>query len=404
MKICFGITGSIAAYRSPDIVKDLVSKGHDVKVVLTSSARELVSARVLSTVSMNPVLSHHPFNEDHEGTDHISLARWADCFIIYAATAHFMARFAHGLSDDFLSLQLLAAQCPVFVAPAMNPTMWAHPAVRENYQILKSRGVHFIDPIHGKVACGEVGIGHIADSQDIIAALLAKMNAQLTPPDLFLKNKKVLISAGPMRTFIDPVRYVQNRSSGKMGLEIAQAAIRAGAKVTVLLGPVNETIEAAFLNCEIFRYVGPQDYGEKLEELFPRSDIFLSLAAVLDFNLTPNLNKIERSTLEKLGNLNIPLQSVQDFVALMASRKKSDQQVIAFAAESGTDTEILDRATKKMKKKLVNAIVANPVRPGLGPEAAENELWIIKRDQQPLHMGPAPKALLAEPLIRSLFK
>ena len=403
MRVCVGVTGSIAAYRSPDFVKELVRVGHEVQVVLTSAAQELVSARVLSTFSGRPVLSENIFAADHQATDHISAARWAECFVIYGATADFLARYANGFAGDFLNLQLLTAQCPVIVAPAMNPTMWSHPAVRQNKQTLAGRGVKFIDPIYGKVACGEIGLGHIADLQQIIAAVntYASCAGGDTP---FLEGKKLLISAGPMRTALDPVRYVQNRSSGLMGLEIARTARQLGADVRILLGPVDAEMAKSYNGFPIERYVGPTEYGHALEKHLPEVDAFLSVAAVLDFEFIPQERKIERDTLETQSEMKVPMKKVRDYVAFAASIKRPDQKVIAFAAESGSDPEILERAHRKMLKKGVDAMVANPVRPGLGPEAARNELWILQPGQESVHLGPDAKEALARPLLKALFQ
>lgn len=220
---------------------------------------------------------------------------------------------------------------------------------------------------------------------------------------MLLNDKRVLISAGPMRTALDAVRYVQNRSSGQMGLAVARAAKRAGAKVSVLLGPVESAIAREFEEFKVTRYVGPAEYADSLEKLFGVNDIFLSLAAVLDFELIAPDHKLEREQLAAAGALNIPLKPVPDFVARMAQRKRADQTVIAFAAESGTDAEIQARAERKMRKKTVQAIVANPVRAGLGPDATRNELWVIFPDRPPVHLGPAEKSALAEPLLKALF-
>src|SRR5579885_1097111 len=173
MKIALGVTGSIAAYRSPDFVKELVALGHEVRVILTRSGAELVSARVLETVSGHAVVGSDPFGPGHSGTDHIEMARWADAFIIYAATADFLARYAHGQAGESLTLQLLATRAPVLIAPAMNPAMWEHPATQANVDLLRSRGARFAGPVAGKVACGETGVGHIAEHSAILAELRA---------------------------------------------------------------------------------------------------------------------------------------------------------------------------------------------------------------------------------------
>jgi len=397
MKICVGVAGSIAAYRSPDLVKELVKRGHEVQVVLTQAARELVSDRVLATFSGKPVLSDDVFGADHTGTDHISTARWAEVFIVYGATADLMGRYAAGLAGDFLTLQLLATQTLVILAPAMNPAMWAHPAVRQNAQTLQSRGVKLVGPIQGVVACGESGIGHIAELNEIIRAIEGQ------PTKKFLEGKKLLLSAGPMRTKVDSVRYLQNRSSGQMGLEVARAAREAGARVQVLLGPVDSQMEARFSGFELYRYEGPAEYRAKLPELFRECDIFISLAAVLDFEILPQGGKIDREALTQSSSLSLPMRPVEDFVAAMAKIRQPHQTVIAFAAETGTSEQIRERAERKMLKKSVTALVANPVTPGLGPDASDNLLWVLRPGVKPQQLGPAPKSQLARPLLEALL-
>lgn len=218
-----------------------------------------------------------------------------------------------------------------------------------------------------------------------------------------LISRRMLISAGPMRTALDAVRYVQNRSSGRMGLELARAAQKLGAIVTVLLGPVESSIAAEFSPFSVTRYTDPKSYAAGLETLFPLCDDYLSLAAVLDFELVAPDYKLEREALASAGALHIPLIPVPDFVARMADQRKPTQTVIAFAAETGTDDEICERAERKMRKKKVAAIVANPVRPGLGPDALRNEFWVLRPNRPAVHLGPAEKSALAEPLLKTLF-
>jgi phosphopantothenoylcysteine decarboxylase/phosphopantothenate--cysteine ligase len=404
-KILVGIAGSIAAYRSPDFVKELVTGGHEVRVVLTSGGREFVSERALETFSGSPVLARDSFHASHLGTDHIAVARWADLFVIYGATADFLARYAGGLADDFLCLQLVATRSPVVAAPAMNPAMWEHASVQENVRTLTRRGVRFVGPVHGKVACGESGLGHIAELREIVAAAERALAPSPLPVPA-LEGRNILISSGPMRSGLDSVRFIQNRSSGKMGLELARAARALGARVSVLLGPVDASIAREYAGLELqecARYTGAAEYETGLARLLPLTDIFFSAAAVLDFEAIPVAGKIDRSALPG-GELKIEYRSVPDFVARAAqARDRAGMKVIAFAAEAGSDAEILERAAGKLARKGVDAIVANPVRPGLGPEAEANELWVLRADAEPIHLGPALKAELAEPLLRALF-
>jgi phosphopantothenoylcysteine decarboxylase/phosphopantothenate--cysteine ligase len=205
-----------------------------------------------------------------------------------------------------------------------------------------------------------------------------------------------------MRSGLDPVRFIQNRSSGKMGLELARAAQKLGARVHVLLGPVDASIAQCFEGFDLRRYEGPSDYDRALTEMLPSVDAFMSAAAVLDFEALPAPAKIERSQL-KGGELHVSYKPVPDFVARAAKERKPGQKIIAFAAETGTDSEILSRAQGKMLKKGVEALIANPVRPGVGPEADQNEIWILRPNTEPVHLGPVDKCQLAEPILRALF-
>jgi phosphopantothenoylcysteine decarboxylase/phosphopantothenate--cysteine ligase len=312
-----------------------------------------------------------------------------------------MARYSAGLADDFLNLQLIATRTPVVIAPAMNPAMWEHPSVQDNFKTLQRRGVRFVGPISGKVACGETGVGHVAEISEICTAV--ENSASQSGSGELLSGKTVLISAGPMRSGLDPVRFIQNRSSGKMGLELARAAKKFGARVQVLLGPVEPMMAALFDSFEVRRYENPADYDQGLTEMLPQADAFLSAAAVLDFEAIPVTSKIERSQLSG-GELRVQYRPVPDFVARAAKDRKPGQKIVAFAAETGTDSEILVRAQGKMEKKAVDALIANPVRLGLGPEAEMNEIWILKPGHPHLHLGPMNKAALAEPILRALFE
>jgi phosphopantothenoylcysteine decarboxylase / phosphopantothenate---cysteine ligase len=225
------------------------------------------------------------------------------------------------------------------------------------------------------------------------------MQDRLPPMASVLTNKSVLLSVGPMRTSVDAVRFIQNRSSGAMGLALAQALRKRGARVTILLGPVGEAQNQRFSSFDVTPYETATDYARGLERLFPACDIFFSVAAVLDFEVQATEGKWAR---EELGNtLSLPITPVKDFAAWAGQNKRRDQQVIAFAVEAGDD--LLSRAEAKRAKKNADAMVANPVSQGLGPEADQNEVWVLRPGQQPVHLGPAPKEALAGPLLDALF-
>ena len=407
MKIGVGICGSIAAYRSPDLVKELVALGHQVRVALTASAANLVSPKVLETFSANPVISNSIFGADHTGTDHIEYARWADAFVIYGATANFLAKLACGLTDDFLSLQLSATTAPIYLVPAMNPTMWESRANQENVTKLRAWGYRLVGPIEGKVACGETGVGHIAEISEILGRLAAKPTPLEQGRATAWSGRKILISAGPMRSALDPVRYLQNQSSGKMGLALAQELSRQSAHVTCLLGPVDATIRQQFVRVpgiQIFDFDTAAAYQEILDREFPKNSVFFSAAAVLDFEFNTAATKLERSQLSQLSTIPVDIRKVADQVARVAQIKKPDQRVVAFAAESGTESEIITRAHHKLLEKHCDAMLANPNWAGLGANSEQNLFWVISPEGLLQTLGPDTKAALAPKVLASLPK
>jgi phosphopantothenoylcysteine decarboxylase/phosphopantothenate--cysteine ligase len=219
-----------------------------------------------------------------------------------------------------------------------------------------------------------------------------------------ISGKRILISAGPMRTALDPVRFIQNRSSGKMGLALARACRDfKAASITILLGPVSAEMKKSFGEFTVRDYEGPADYESALDELFASCDVFFSAAAVLDFETLPAEKKIERAQLSKMQKLEIPIRPVPDIIAKFGAKKTAQQKVIAFAAESGTETEILARAEKKRLAKSADAMIANPVWEGLGPDSDDNQVWIIKPGHKPELIGPAPKDTLGAPILKAIF-
>ncbi len=399
MKILVGVCGSIAAYRSPDFVKDLVARGHEVKIVCTESAKKFVSTWVLETVSGSKVLSNDPFGDDHLGTDHISMARWADRIVLYGATAHILSQLAQGQGNDFLLLQILASKNAIIVAPAMNPSMWAHPGVVANAETLQKRGVQFVGPIMGTVTCGETGLGHLADHDEIINICEGR---HPVVTDCFLSGKNILISAGSMQSPVDPARRIQNRSSGLMGLELARAARRLGAQVTIIGGQIREDLLKSFSSFRVFRFNQPDTYYKLLWEHFPKCDVFISAAAVLDFEVVYQTKKYSRTEL-KSGELRLPIRAVPDFVEKLNEIKNKNQMIVGFAAESGTDREVISRAQKKLELKKCDSILVNPIRETSGPETAENQMWLLKPKFEPIPLGWGRKSDLAYLALLEIF-
>lgn len=392
MRICLGVCGSIAAYRSPDLVKELKKQGHEVQVILTRAATAFVTTKTLESFSGKPVLSHDSFDETHFATDHIASARWADAFVVYGATANSLARMSVGLGDDFLSLQLLAFTGPVWVAPAMNPQMWQHPSVQENVTKLKKNGVGFIGPIEGVVACGESGMGHVAE----ISAIVQALSKEPHKTEALLKGKKILFSAGPMRSSIDDVRYIQNRSSGKMALALIEEAYELGAQITVLLGPVSDDLKKRFQKFHCENYFTVSDYDKLLSKHFPDCDMFLSLAAVLDFDVQTLEGKLSRESLAHHNQWTLPIRAVPDFSAQVARLRQPHQSIVAFALESGTESQVIERATEKMKRKGAQWLIANSSSPDSGPETNTNRMWILHPERAAIPLGLDTKVKQAE--------
>jgi phosphopantothenoylcysteine decarboxylase/phosphopantothenate--cysteine ligase len=396
MKLGLGICGSIAAYRSVDLLKDIKALGWDVECILTSSAKNFVSPLVLETFSGNRVLSSDIFDGTHFGTEHIQTARSVDVFLIYGATANFLAKMALGLADDFLSLQILAFRGPVLVAPAMNPVMWSQSIVQEHVEKLKTRGFKFLGPVEGRVACGETGVGHLVPHSEIIEAVKSlefNLASSITTSKK-LNQKNILISLGPMKTQIDPVRFLQNRSSGKTGFYLGVEARKRGAHLSFLVGPVSDNLLNDLKSLgDVYTYESPESYGKELEKLFPKCDYFLSAAAVLDFEIIPFDKKIEKSVWAE--KLEFSVRPVKDFVADLSKIKKAHQKIIAFALQSGAAGEQIQKARDKLLKKSADAILLNSVAEGEGPEALQSHFKFITPNAELLDLGLASKEILA---------
>jgi phosphopantothenoylcysteine decarboxylase/phosphopantothenate--cysteine ligase len=356
MKILVGISGSIAAYRSPDFVKELVKMGHEVRVVLTAGAKHFVSSKVLETFSGNPVAGPDPFASELFGTDHIANSRWADAIFVYGASANFLARLAQGIADDFLNLQILAFKgTQVFLAPAMNTAMWENPLVRANVATLEKAGYRIVAPVEGILACGEQGTGHIADHSQMMEALFPASRRSL------FRGKRVLISCGPMRTAIDPVRFIQNTSSGEVAIALAKSFRDCGAQVTLLLGPVDSQKKSEADSCaqRVRPFISFEDYEQLLAEEFPRCDVFLSAAAVLDFVAEAHSAKDSRASLAEKSRMEIAIRPTPDLVQAAARAKKPHQKIVGFALETGDLDKARVRALEKLQKKNCDALILN---------------------------------------------
>src|SRR5579863_6676227 len=371
MKIALGVTGGIAAYKAAEIVRLLQDRGIRVQVVMTRAAREFVRPLTFAALSGEKVItdmfaadaSQHP-NID-SAVEHIAVAQSIDALLVAPATADVLAKFAQGIASDFLSTLYLATAAPVVVAPAMNVNMWDHPATQANLEILKKRGVRIVEPGTGYLACGMTGPGRLAENDAIVAATLEVLGASQE-----LAGETVLITAGPTREKIDPVRYLTNRSSGKMGYAIAEAALRRGARVLLVSGPTSITPPGA---AELTRVETAEQMRDAVMKLLPEATIVIKTAAVSDYRpKAAATQKIKRG-----GPVSLELETTRDIVAEIAKQKKS-QLVVGFAAET---ENVLENARKKLTSKLPDAIVVNDVsREGVGFDSDRNAVTIISHD------------------------
>ena len=386
--IILGVSGGIAAYKTPELVRRLRDRGAAVQVVMTRSAREFVTETTLQAVSGMPVRTNLWDSQAEAAMGHIELARWADLVLIAPATAEIMARMAAGSAADLLTTLCLATEAPVVIAPAMNHVMWSHPAVQENRQKLADHGVRILGPDIGEQACGESGPGRMLQPDAIVAAVTAPIAvADVEPP--LLAGKKVLVTAGPTREALDPVRFISNRSSGKMGYALAEAARQAGAEVILVSGPVNIAVPDGV---DLVNVESAQQMFSATHEHIEGVDIFIGAAAVADYRPA---NLEEQKIKKDEGEMSIDLVRVPDILASVA---KIDNGLftVGFAAET---ENLRDYARAKLDKKNLDMIVANLVGENLGFDADDNAVEVYWRDGE--HSFPiATKSALADDLIK----
>lgn len=392
--VLLGVSGGIAAYKAPDIVRKLTAKGANVRVVLTDSAAHFVSPLSLQAVSGNKV-STQLLDEDAEaGMGHIELARWADYFLVAPATANTIAKLTHGLADDLLTTLALATTAPIFIAPAMNQQMWAAAATTANMQTLIARGAHILGPAAGEQACGDIGYGRMLEPEELSDALADYANSQHIEP--VLKGINIMITAGPTREAIDPVRYISNHSSGKMGFAIAKAAVALGAKVTLIAGPVHLQTPAMVTRKDV---VSAQDMFDAVHEDINKQDIFIACAAVADYKLEQvSDQKMKKQHTD--DQLNLQLSQNPDILKSVA---ELDQPpfTLGFAAET---QNVENYAKSKLEKKKLNMIAANDVsNSDLGFNSDRNALIVLSAEQSH-HLAPNSKDLLAMELLKLVQK
>ena len=387
-RVLLGVSGSIAAYKSPDIVRRLQDLGAEVRVVITSGGREFVSERSLQTISKNKVHDNLWDKDAELSMGHIELAKWADVVIIAPASANTIAKLCHGKADDLLSTVILATSATVMIAPSMNQQMYASLAMKENLQLLKSRNVIIIEPGFGEQACGDVGEGRLAEPIDI-----AQQAAEL-----FLSNslsgKKVLITIGGTIEAIDPVRFISNHSSGKMGMSLAHACIQAGAKTTLVVGSISIDVER---RAETIFVTSASEMYDAVMNNITSQDLFISCAAVADYRPS----KVSLNKLKKTSNIkSIQLTENKDILASVCKLK--DKPIcIGFAAET---ENLIANAKHKLKNKKCDAIILNDISNSeIGLKSDENEVHFIS-EKNSEKIDKNSKQIIAEIIINKIAK
>jgi len=373
MKIALGVSGGVAAYKAAEIVRLLQDRGIRVQVVMTHAAQQFIRPLTFAALSGEKVITDMFGSESGTGPanvesaiEHIAVAQSIDALVVVPATADVLARFAQGIANDFLSTLYLATTAPVVVAPAMNVNMWNHEATQANLEILRKRGVRIVEPGEGYLACGMIGSGRLAENETIVAAVMEALGASQD-----LAGETILVTAGPTREKIDPVRYLTNRSSGRMGYAIAEAALRRGARVLLVSGP---TAIAAPGAAELTQVETADEMLAVVLKFLPEATVVIKTAAVADFRPKAAAGqKIKRK-----GEMKLELEPTKDILAEVA-RRKTKQIVVGFAAET---ENVLENARKKLASKSLDAIVVNDVsREGVGFDSDRNAVTIISQSE-----------------------
>jgi len=378
--IALGLTGCIGAYKALELIRRFQQLGHEVQVAATRHALEFVTPLSLETLSRHPLVSEMFQRPGEWEVEHIALARRAEVLCVAPTTANCLAKFAQGIADDFLSTLYLSTLAPVVVAPAMNHAMWRHPATRQNVAALRARGVRIVEPGSGYLACGEEGAGRLAELPFIVEAVLAAA----TPPSL--AGRTVLITAGPTVEDLDPVRYLTNRSSGKMGFAVARIAARRGARVILVSGP---TAETADFPCELVPVRSAAQMAEAVLARQAEAEVLVMAAAVADY--TPAA--VSPAKLKKgPGPLELRLVRTVDILSRLGRERRPGQILVGFAAET---EQVEENARRKLLDKGVDLMVANRVGPDHAFGRERNTVTILGRETAPTRLEDQPKDTIA---------
>ncbi len=391
-KIILGVTGSIAAYKAAVLTRLLIKEGAEVKVIMTDSANDFITPLTLSTLSKNPVLSQFIKNDNGEWNNHVELGLWADAMVIAPTSANTIAKMAHGECDNLLLAVYLSARCPVFIAPAMDLDMLQHPSTKNNISTLTEHGNQLIEPAYGELASGLIGTGRMAEPEEIIAQL-----TQFFSEKKKLSGKHALVTAGPTHEAIDPVRFIGNNSSGKMGFAIAQSLADSGAEVTLVSGPTHLNIDHPKI--KIRRVTSAEEMFEACSAEFPKTDIAVLSAAVADYKPATTANqKIKKSN----QTLSIDLVKTHDIAATLGKKKKTGQFIVGFALE--TENEMAN-AKKKITDKNFDLIVLNSLNDnGAGFGHDTNKISLIDKNANVIEFKLKNKKEVANDIVEAIVK
>lgn len=395
MRAILGVTGGIAAYKSAELARSLMERGFTVQVVMTAGAQEFVRPLTFAALTGQKVITDMFGTGSAEETlsssvEHIGVAQSADVLVVAPATADTLAKFAHGIANDFLSTLYLAFRGPVVLAPAMNTNMWEHPATRENMRTLAGRGHTVVDPGEGLLACGTYGPGRLAEIDSIVQATMAAAN-----PVRDLEGETVLITAGPTQEPLDPVRFVSNRSSGKMGYALAAAAAGRGATVILVSGPVQLPAPA---NVELVRVQTALEMRDAVIARLPETTIIVKSAAVADYHLSEVPVQKRKKTATRWS---LELEPTPDILAEVG-QKKGDRLLVGFAAET---QNLVDEARRKLATKNCDMVVANLVsQAGIGFESDQNQVTLVTRGGDTIALPLASKREVAERILDHILK
>jgi len=394
MKVALGVCGGIAAYKACEVVRLLQDHGIRVQVVMTAAAQEFVRPLTFAALSGEKVITglwqaggEQP-NLD-SAVEHISVAQSIDALVVAPCTADTLAKFAHGEADDFLSTLYLATPAPVIISPAMNVQMWEHPATQTNLETLRNRGVHIVEPGSGYLACGMVGAGRLAQPEEIVAGTLAVLGVVRD-----LVGETVLITAGPTREPIDPVRFLGNRSSGKMGYALAEAALRRGAKVILVSGPVALEPPSGI---EVMQVETAAEMRSAALSRAAEATVVIAAAAVADFQV----REVSKQKIRRNGAISLDLEPTPDILAEIAAQRRPGQLLIGFAAET---QNTIENGRAKLRKKRVDAVVVNDIsNPAIGFESDSNEVTILTESEE-IVVPNAAKSKIAHRILDAVLK